>query len=197
MTRFAACVLVACSATPVPHANRSANDVLVAYRLDVRDGVTLEQAFPGQPWPPEVGAKLAVVDDGGFVGVVAAIKREKEPAFTLCYDGPCPLVWPAKWIEHAREPSVDADAIGPYGESLRAIRRVFPVPRPIGDDTIGLIETTLPETPTTFRAWDVAGTGHADFEMVQYRSGTNGVFEIHQRRAGARVLTFTTSRPLE
>jgi len=93
-----------------------------------------------------------------------------------------------------RDPSGYVDAIGPHGESFRAIRRISPPPmRPISLKDLQE-EPPLPETPTTAFAWDVAGTGHADFEIMAHRSGTNVVVETFQQRAGKRVLTFRTER---
>ena len=199
-------MLVACSATPnatpaPTHATehspeRTPSDLLFVYAVWANEQhLDLMEAYPGAQWPPEPGSTYAVVDDRGFVGLVTASRRP--PVFDLnrCWDA-CRASWPAAWVMRLRAPSGYVDAIGPHGESFRALRRMFPPPmRLISLKDLQEEQPPLPETPTTAFAWDVAGTGHADLEIMARRSGANVVVETFQQRAGKRVLTFRTERP--
>lgn len=163
------------------------------YSLERGASPVLSTAFAdvGASEPPRRGDAFAVVDDEGFVGIAVATGARSAP-MTLCYDAPCPNEYPARWLEKpTRETSGELDAIGPHGESLRAIRRLVPAPIRTGMIELEVADASVPPPPV-FRAWDFTGDGVADFEIRQRRcSNQRAVVEVVERGNVTRRIVTT------
>jgi len=132
------------------------------------------------------GATFAIVDDAGFVGLVAA--GERIHRYSACYDAPCPSEWRTRWVElPSRATSGHVTAIGPKGERFRKARRLLPKPMP---GIIAFEEAKAPSTSwVTDHAYDIDGDGVPDIDTrarcCSTKHGPRIVWELRERNAVA------------
>lgn len=150
--------------------------------------------------PARLGATFAIIDDVGFIGVVA--RGDPLHRYTACYDAPCPMEWRARWIEKPMRTIAGwVTALGPKGERFRKAKRQLPKPVPV--DAVISFEpaTPVPTTWVTEEAYDVDGDGAADVE-TRVRCCPNRkrplVGELRERTAsGFRVALRVTTSPAD
>ena len=147
------------------------------------------------PLPLE-GELYAAVDDRGYLGLLRA--GAPSPAFTACYDGPCPSLFGALWREPpTRAEEGSAHAVGPVATGPRKARRTFPAAGDAQDETIGLVGEAGAGAVPPVNGWqlevafDLDGDGRDDLEKRWRPCGCeHAVAELRVRRGDAWYASF-------